>query len=442
MDWITCKFGGTSLADADCIRQAIAIVNANPHRRFIVPSAPGKRSAEDRKITDLLYGWFHLLREGLDAAQARDIVAERFNGLVESLGADVNIDAELRSISETARHYETPDYLASRGEYLNGRIMAQLLNATFVDPADYILFDDEGRLHPDSYPRLAQALTGEGRYVVPGFYGADAERRIKTFSRGGSDITGAVVARATMSKVYENWTDVSGFMMTDPRIVPDAIRIDKITYTELRELAYMGASVLHDEAIFPVRDVNIPINIRNTWEPEIPGTLIVGKRRSTQPVRGIAARKGFSMINIEKTFMNKELGFGRRVLEVLEKYGINFEHMPTGIDTISLIVKDEELGKHGPAIIRDIKRQVEPDGVKIERGLALIATVGQGMHNHIGVAARLCTALADARVNLHVIDQGSSETNIIFGVGEADLERAVQALYRAVQVWEPVRAAN
>ncbi|MEX2015810.1 MAG: aspartate kinase, partial [Candidatus Hydrogenedentales bacterium] len=354
----------------------------------------------------------------------------------------VDVDGELESISATARHYDTPDFLASRGEYLNGRILAQVLGATFVDPANSILFDEEGRLHADTYARLAQALAGEGRYVIPGFYGADAEGRIKTFSRGGSDVTGAVVARASMSKVYENWTDVSGFMMTDPRIVPDAKRIDKITYSELRELAYMGASVLHDEAIFPVRDVNIPINIRNTWEPDNPGTLIVGKRRSTQPVRGIAARKGFCMINIEKAFMNKELGFGRRVLEVLEKYRINFEHMPTGIDAISLIVRDEELGKHGPAIVRDIKRQVEPDSVKIERGLALIATVGQGMHHHIGVAARLCTALAEARVNLHVIDQGASETNIIFGVGEADLERAVHALYRAVQVWEPVRAAN
>ncbi len=436
MERITSKFGGTSLADAAAIRGAVDIVNANPARRFVVPSAPGKRSPEDKKITDLLYVWHRLLKDDLDPAQARDIIFERFSVLTHDLGLKLDVNAQFKAIDRRAENYSTPDFLASRGEFLTGLIVAELLGAVFVDPAECIRFNYEGELLEETYTMLGERLAGDGRFVVPGFYGADPKGRIRTFSRGGSDVTGSIVARASKSDLYENWTDVSGFRMTDPRIVPHAQRIDEITYSELRELSYMGANVLHDEAIFPVRRVGVPINIRNSSEPDNPGTMILPRREATQPVRGIAARKGFSMINIEKALMNKEIGFGRRVLGILEHYKVSFEHMPTGIDTISLIVKDEVLGDHGDAIVKEIEKRCDPDRVSLTSGLALIATVGQGMNHYIGVAARLCTALAEARVNLRVIDQGSSETNIIVGVEENDMERAVLAIYNAFQNWD------
>jgi aspartate kinase len=323
--------------------------------------------------------------------------------------------------------------MASRGEYLCGKLMAEYLGAKFVDPIDCIKFDEEGILDPASYELLGKQLDGLGLFVVPGFYGSTPDGRVKTFSRGGSDVTGAIVARAANSTLYENWTDVSGFRMADPRIVPHAKHMAEITYAELRELSYMGASVLHDEAIFPVREPGIPINIRNANAPDDPGTMIVRARNATQPVVGIAGRPGFTMINIEKTLMNREIGFGRRVLSVLEEYGVSFEHMPTGIDTISLIVEDKQLANHGAAIMKGIERTCDPDRVTIAPGLALIATVGQGMNHHIGVAGRLCTALAEAKVNLRVINQGSSEMNIIVGVEQSDLERAVLAIYNAFE---------
>ena len=318
MSAITCKFGGSSLADAACIRTAQQIIQANPKRRYIVPSAPGKRDAGDKKITDLLYAWHNIAHEGLDASEPKRIIGERFSELAQELGVTFDIQKHLEEIAENVTKYKKPDYMASRGEYLNGRLMAELLQAKFVDPAEYIRFDGAGHLDPATYTVLGERLNGEGLYVIPGFYGATPDGAIKTFSRGGSDITGSIVARASGSELYENWTDVSGFRMTDPRIVPEAKRIEEITYQELRELSYMGATVLHDEAIFPVRDVGVPINIRNTKDPESPGTLIKPDRESSAPVCGVAGRPGFTMINIEKTFMNKERGFGMRVLSVLE----------------------------------------------------------------------------------------------------------------------------
>lgn len=441
MSYITSKFGGTSLADAACIAQVRSILEANTDRRFIVPSAPGKRTPEDRKITDLLYAWHSIAQQGLDPAEPRGIIRERFSGLARALGVKFDIEALLDEIEaellqqlEDARakdRVESADYMASRGEYLNGRLLAEVLDATFVDPAECILFDSAGRLDPISYELLGTRLRGEGRFVVPGFYGATPDGRVKTFSRGGSDITGAIVARASGSRLYENWTDVSGFLMADPRIVPDPKPIQEITYQELRELSYMGATVLHDEAIFPVREPGIPINIRNTNRPDDQGSMIVPRRESTSAVCGIAGRKGFSMINIEKTFMNKERGFGLRVLSVLEEFDVSWEHMPTGIDTISLIVRDEDLGEKGPSVLEALKKRCEPDVITLSRGLAMIATVGQGMHHHVGLAARLFRAIADAGVNLRVIDQGSSEINIIIGVEESDLEKAVHGIYEA-----------
>ncbi|MBX7257538.1 MAG: aspartate kinase [Candidatus Hydrogenedentes bacterium] len=438
MGAITCKFGGTSLADAECFRTVAQIVKAKPERRFVVPSAPGKRRPDDKKITDLLYTWHNLLRQDLDPSQPRGIIAARFEQLATELHIDFPVHEQLEQIAAKAAQIAEPDFMASRGEYLSGRLLAQFIGAEFVDPADYIKFDEEGNLDPISYELLGKRLSGSGLYVVPGFYGSLPDGRIKTFSRGGSDITGSIVARASKSDLYENWTDVSGFRMADPRIVSNASRISEITYQELRELSYMGANVLHDEAIFPVREPGIPINIRNTKDPENPGSMIVRTRESRHPVCGIAGRSGFTMINIEKNLMNRERGFGCRVLTVLEQHGVSFEHMPTGIDTMSLIVKDEEIANHGPSILKAIERTCDPDRVTLVPGLALIATVGQGMAGHVGVAARLCSALADAKVNIRVIDQGSSENNIIVGVESADLENAVRAIHDA---FAPVGAA-
>ena len=436
MSGITCKFGGTSLADAACMRAAKDIILANPERRFIVPSAPGKRTPDDKKITDLLLAWHSLATQGLDASQPAGIIRERYAELSRALGLTFDVQAELDEIAKHEGRHAEPDFMASRGEYLCGRLMAEYLGATFVDPAECIKFDDEGLLDPASYEMLGKRLAGPGLFVVPGFYGSTPDGRVKTFSRGGSDVSGSIVARASASSLYENWTDVSGFRMADPRIVPDAKHIAEITYAELRELSYMGASVLHDEAIFPVSQSGIPIDIRNTRAPDDPGTMIVRTRKSDYPVVGIAGRKGFTMINIEKALMNKERGFGRRVLSVLEEHGVSFEHMPTGIDTISLIINDAELDHHGAAVLRGIERTCEPDRVTLVPGLALIATVGQGMNHHVGVAGRLCTVLAEAGVNLRVINQGSSEMNIIIGVEDADLEKAVRAIYNAFAFWK------
>ena len=429
MPAITAKFGGTSLADAENIRRAVEIVRANPERRFVVPSAPGKRHAKDIKITDLLYTWHTLGRQGLDPSQARNLITDRFRELAKELKLDLDIERLIGDIEEVGLEYSSPDFMASRGEYLNGLLMAAALDATFVDPAGLILFDSQGHLDPASYDILGAKLAGKGAFVVPGFYGSRPDGRVKTFSRGGSDVTGAIVARATNSALYENWTDVSGFLMADPAMVPNAARIEEITYQELRELSYMGAKVLHDEAIFPVREPGIPINIRNTREPDNPGTLIKPSRKTHKAVCGIAGVGGFSMIHIEKPLMNRERGFGRKVLSVLEEHEVNFEHMPTGIDTISLIMRDEELNEKTAAILHDLERVCEPERLAVTTDLAIIATVGQGMVHHIGTAARLTGALAKAGVNIRVIDQGSSEMNIIIGVEEGDLARAVKAIH-------------
>ncbi|MCA1902938.1 MAG: aspartate kinase [Candidatus Hydrogenedens sp.] len=433
---MTCKFGGTSLADANCIKKVAEIIYSSHDRKYIVPSAPGKRTANDKKITDLLYLWYNIAREGLDPSEPEKIIRERFSTIVSELGLKLNINSEIDNIAKNADKYDTPDYMASRGEYLNGKIIAEYLNATFVDPASYIFFDETGSLDTKTYNILGERLQGSGLFVVPGFYGSMPDGTIKTFPRGGSDITGAIVARATKSILYENWTDVDGFCMADPRIVPNAKRIEEITYQELRELSYMGATVLHDESIYPVLEPGIPIHIKNTKNPDNPGTLIVRSRVPKGPVCGVAGLAGFSMINIEKTFMNKERGFGLKVLSVLDEYDIRWEHMPTGIDTMSIIIRNSELGNKGPLIVEAIKKRCETDDVTLTKGLAMIATVGMGMNHHIGVAARLCTALANAKVNIRVIDQGSSEMNILVGVNENDLNTAIEAIYKAFENWD------
>jgi aspartate kinase len=426
---IVCKFGGTSVADAGQIRKVAAIIDADPRRRVIVPSAPGKRDGGDQKITDLLYLCHEMARQELDFRQPFDRIADRYRAIAGELGVG-GIDHELDAVRRAIADGASRDFVASRGEYLNGRIFAAFLEATFVDPTEAILIADDGRLRPESYDRLAPLLRGSARVVVPGFYGADARGRVRTFSRGGSDLSGAIVARAVEAAIYENWTDVPGFLMADPRIVPDAQPIREVTYRELRELAYMGASVLHDEAIFPVRERRIPIHIRNTNAPDDPGTRIVAERdASHSTVIGIAGRKGFTAITVEKALMNKERGFGRKFLEVIEEHGISFEHLPTGIDSMSVVIREDELGDKAEAVIEDVRRVLEPDRVDVIPELALLAVVGEGMAYRSGVAARVFSALGNAAVNVRLIAQGSSEISIFIGIANDTYEAAVHALH-------------
>ena len=432
MKKIACKFGGSSVADVAQIEKVVSIVRSDERRCFVVPSAPGKRFEDDTKITDLLYLCYELVRQNVDFSEPFNKIRTRFLDLSEALGVSIDMERLLAEVERRIADGAGRDYVASRGEYLCGRILADVLGAAFVDPAEAILFRSDGRLDGDSYSRLQARLSDERLYVVPGFYGANAEGEIVTFSRGGSDITGAIVARAVGAEVYENWTDVSGLLMADPRMVPDPLPVEEITYREMRELAYMGADVFHDEAMFPVRAAEIPIHIRNTNRPEDAGTLILPSRELTERmIVGVAGRPDFSMLFIEKALMNQTTGFGQRVLEVVARHGISYDHTPSGIDTMSVIIQDEQLDGKGELLLEDIQRIIEPDRVELIHGLALIATVGEGMSHRVGIAARLFTALADADVNVRVIDQGASEINIIVGVEEADLETALVAIYRA-----------
>ena len=432
MGAIVCKFGGTSVADAEQIRKIESIVRDNPKRRYIIVSALGSRGDGDQKITDLLLLCYELAHAGLDVSEPFHIIRDRHLELAEELGVDLDVSRMLDELREQLECRDSRDFVASRGEFLSAQIIASYLGGTFIDPTDGILFGQDGNLDERTYDRFADILSEDALYVIGGFYGANTDGSVRTFPRGGSDITGAIVARAVKADIYENWTDVSGFLMADPRIVKKPRPIRELTYRELRELAYLGASVLQDEAIFPVRELCIPLHIRNTNAPEDPGTIALSSRdTSGTSVVGIAGKQGFSMVFIEKALMNKEHGFGRKVLEIIETHDISYEHSPTGIDSMSVIIEDEELAGKGESLLKDIRRILEPDRAEIIHGLALIATVGEGMSHRVGVAACLFNALAKARVNVRTIDQGSSEINIIVGVDTNDYENAVRAIYEA-----------
>ncbi|MGN0691290.1 MAG: aspartate kinase [Oscillospiraceae bacterium] len=428
------KFGGSSLADANQFKKVAAIIKADPTRRFVVASAPGKRFSEDIKITDMLYRCYDKAAKGSDFAKEFADIENRFNSIIAELGLDFSLEEEFRHIKNSFAHRAGRDYAASRGEYLNSKILANYLGFEFLDPAGFIFFDESGVFDLDkTLEALTPKLDETQNAVIPGFYGSMPNDTIKTFSRGGSDVTGSIVARAADAELYENWTDVSGFLICDPRIVENPEPITTITYRELRELAYMGATVLHEDAIFPVRSVGIPINIKNTNHPEDPGTMIVAETADSSKhiITGIAGKKGFSVIQIEKDMMNSEVGFGRNVLRSLEKNGLCFEHMPSGIDTMSVIVATDALVGKERAILDEINFRVHPDKLEIENNLALIAVVGRGMRKQRGTAGKLFSALAQARVNVKMIDQGSSELNIIIGVEEEDFETATKAIYEA-----------
>ncbi len=433
MENIVCKFGGTSVADEKQIRKVEKIIRSDSRRRYIVPSAPGRRFKDDTKITDHFYTCHGKANNGEDISETFDIIRQRYTDITTLLCIDVDIVQLLDEVEGKIVNGASRDYVASRGEYLCGKIIAALLDANFIDPADGILLSDDGRLDKQSYERLSELLKGDGLFVIPGFYGATRDGKVKTFSRGGSDITGAIVARAVKADAYENWTDVPGVLMVDPNIVSNPKPVKEITYRELRELAYMGAKVLHDEAVFPVREPNIPIKILNTDEPDKSGTIIQHERDySDTPIAGIAGRDKFTLINIEKALMNREVGFGRRVLEIIESYGISYEHSPTGIDSLSVIIRDEELDTVGKVVTEEIQRKLEPDNIEISSGLALIAIVGHGISQHPSIIARIFNALAEKDIKITVISQGASAINLIVGVGEKDFKKAVKAIYDAL----------
>ncbi|QEK17725.1 Aspartokinase 3 [[Clostridium] hylemonae DSM 15053] len=426
------KFGGSSLASAAQFEKAGTIIKKDDSRRYVVPSAPGKRTPNDTKVTDMLYSCYGqaIIEEEFEE-QLKEIKA-RYKGIIKGLKLDLSLDAEFKIIEENFSKKVGRDYAASRGEYLNGIIMAAYLGYEFIDAAEIIVFDEAGEFDAFSTDKLlSERLAETERAVIPGFYGAMPNGKIKTFSRGGSDITGSIVAKAVHADMYENWTDVSGFLIADPRIIRNPKAIDVITYRELRELSYMGATVLHEDAIFPVRKEGIPINIRNTNIPEDKGTLIVEGtcRKPRFTITGIAGKKDFASITIEKAMMNSEVGFCKKVLEVFEDNDISIEHMPSGIDTMTIFVHQDEFEEKEQKVIAGIHRAVEPDFLELESDLALIAVVGRGMRATRGTSGRIFSALAHANVNVKMIDQGSSELNIIIGVRNHDFEAAVRALY-------------
>ena len=426
------KFGGSSLANAEQFRKVGDIIRSEEGRRYVVPSAPGKRFSGDTKVTDLLYACYDRATQGKEFGGIFQEIKERYYEIIRGLDLKLSLEEEFAQIEADFRAQAGTDYAASRGEFLNGKIMAAYLGYEFVDAASVIRFDKNGNFDGEKTDRLlGKRLSKCERAVIPGFYGAKEDGTVQTFSRGGSDVTGSLVARAVHADIYENWTDVSGFLVTDPRIVENPAVIETITYRELRELSYMGATVLHEEAIFPVRKEGIPINIRNTNRPQDKGTFIVEStcRKPRYVITGIAGKKGFCSINIEKSMMNSEVGFGRKILQVFEDQGINFEHVPSGIDTMTVYVHQDEFEEKEQQVIAGIHRAVQPDFVEMESDLALIAVVGRGMKSQRGTAGRVFAALAHAHVNVKMIDQGSSELNIIIGVENRDFETAVKAIY-------------
>lgn len=432
------KFGGTSMADAKAITQVADIIKQDKKRRYVVVSAPGKRFSQDHKVTDMLYACYHDLQINGECKDTFEKIRERFKGIVNDLAIDLDIDKYLDKVEEEIYKYASAEFCASRGEYLSAVIMAKVLGYTFIDAKDIMVFDENGDFQSElTNEKVRGALANIERAVVPGFYGGDGAGIVHTFSRGGSDVSGAVIARAVGASLYENWTDVNGFMSADPRIVQEPKPISTLSYKELRELAYMGANVLHPESIFPVRISKIPINIRNTFCPSADGTMIVSElseeELSKRVITGIAGKKGYSIVYIEKSMMNSELGFVRKVLAVLEYYNISFEHMPSGIDTMSIVIADSELAGKEDVVIERIKKVVNPDHIEIKSGISLIATVGHGMSFKPGSASTLIGALAQEKINIRMIDQGSSEMNIIVGISTSDYEKAINAIYQAFQ---------
>ncbi len=432
------KFGGSSVADGIQLTKTKEIIREDPDRKYIVVSAPGKRYEGDNKITDILYLCKTHIEHNLPYDQLFQVVVDRYMAVEINLGVKVDLLKYFEEIRENLRKNPSADYIASRGEYLNAVLVAAFLEYDFVDTANLIKFDEKGRLLTEETDNaLAEELAKHERAVLPGFYGSTPDGEIKTFSRGGSDITGALVARAVHADVYENWTDVSGFLMADPRIVENPKQIRAISYKELRELSYMGASVLHEDAIYPARMANVPINIRNTNQPEDPGTFITAEvsedysSEQNHIITGIAGSRDFTVVALYKNMMSSERGFVRKILDILDDYGINFEHLPSGIDTVSVVMANKAINGRLDEVLDEFRTRLRPDSIDVFEDMALIATVGHGMSYRQGVSAKLFEALAAAGVNIRMIEQGSSEMNIIVGVENKDFEKAIRAIYEA-----------
>lgn len=426
------KFGGSSLASAEQFKKVGDIIRKDPSRRYVVPSAPGKRFSDDTKVTDMLYSCYAAAVKEKKFTELLDKIKERYQEIIDGLGLDFSLDEDFDIIRVNFSKKIGRDYAASRGEYLNGKVMAAYLGFEFVDAAEVIRFNEDGTFNDAlTNELLSGRLADMENTVIPGFYGAKEDGTVVTFSRGGSDVSGSLVALAVNADLYENWTDVSGFLIADPRIVKKPKSIETITYKELRELSYMGASVLHEDAIFPVRKAGIPINIKNTNAPQDKGTLIVEGtcRQSKYTITGIAGTDGFVAITIEKAMMNSEIGFCRKVLQVFEENNVSIEHMPSGIDTMTIFVHKDVFEEKEQKILAEIHKAVNPDHIELESDLALIAIVGRGMKSTRGTAGRIFSALAHAHINVKMIDQGSSELNIIVGVRHDDFKNAIRALY-------------
>ncbi len=433
MGKIVAKFGGSSLSDAGQFQKVRNILMMDKRRVYVVPSAPGKRHAEDEKVTDLLYAAHRMQCTGSECDDLFGRIRQRYSTIADALRVEVDFDTEFDRIRKDIAEGANCDYCASRGEYLNGILLSKYLGFTFIDPKDTIFFKENGQLDAErTNAVLGEVLRNTENAVIPGFYGRGFDGNIQTFTRGGSDVTGAIVARAADADVYENWTDVSGFLMADPRIVRDAKVIHSITYQELRELSYMGATVLHQESVFPVQRAGIPTNIRNTNHPHHIGTMITMAPESNGAahiITGIAGRVGFSVISVEKAMMNMERGFGRKVLQAIEDLGLNFEHLPTGIDSLCVVLETAQLDPVRDQVKARIMELTNPDYIDIQDSMGLIATVGRGMVHNPGTAARLFSALSKANVNVRMIDQGSGELSILVGVNTSDFTIAIQAIY-------------
>ncbi|MDO5715495.1 MAG: aspartate kinase [Tissierellia bacterium] len=431
------KFGGSSLANSKQYQRVYDIVHEDRTRKFIVASAPGKSHSDDTKITDLLYLCYDLAAHNINFHETLDIVEKKFREIVENIGVDFDLDASIQILKEELDSGKSRDHIASRGEFIGSQILAKYLGYEFVDAKELIFFDDRGQfMEKKSYDKIYELRKTDKNYVIPGFYGIMPNGEIKTFSRGGGDLTGSIISRGVKTDLYENWTDVTGIMSADPRIVKNPRNVEMITYRELRELSYAGASVLHEEAILPVTHAGIPIEIKNTFHPEDKGTFIVPDndievQKMTRGVTGIAGRKHFSVVNIEKVRMNQDKGFHRKLMSVIEVNDMKVEHMPTSIDSISLIIADKYLQGRVDSLVSEINTFCNPDIIKITSNIALISVVGRGMKNHIGVSANLFTALAKDNINIQMIIQGSSELNIIVGIHEDDYEKAIRAIYNA-----------
>ena len=430
------KFGGSSMADAGQYRKVRDILLADPERRVVVVSAAGKRFGNDHKLTDLLYLCYAHVQYGVDCSSIFDMIASRYLDIRDELGLDLALEPELEALKKRIDAKEvTQEELVSRGEYFSAKLMAAYLGFQFVDAADWVMFNMDGTVNREvSYKALRnQVLLGYGA-VIPGFYGAMPDGAIHTFSRGGSDITGALAAAALDADVYENWTDVSGILMADPRIVPDPLPIERITYNELRELSFVGAQVLHEGTVFPVREKNIPLNIRNTNAPDHPGTLIMESFDDVDDGRlitGIAGKKNYSIITIAKTGMSSSVGMFRQVFEVFERHGVSIEYAPSGIDCLSLVVPSEKVAPCLYSILGELEKQLRPDNLHVTENISIVAAVGRKMVFRPGTSGRIFAALGEHGINIRMISQGPDELNIIVGVDTKDFAPAIQVLYNS-----------